>query len=103
MEQAKLSFYSFWKTNKNNWRSRKKQIEALKDLKPEEQKAIENKSDDKLSMQKETYDRLSGKKLNEIQEISNKIDFNNLTCYLKTSGISSVNFIKFKGLFLFFF
>ena len=54
-------------------------------------------------MQKETYDRLSGEKLNEIQEISNKINFNNLTYYLKTSGISPVNFIKFKGLFLFFF
>ena len=32
---------------------REKQIEALKDLKPEEQtKAIEGKSDDKLSIQK---------------------------------------------------
>ena len=28
-----------------------------------------------------------------------KIDFNNLTYYLKTSGISSIIFIKFKGPF----
>ena len=37
---------SVWKTNKNNWRSRKKkQINALKDLKLKEQtKVIEDKS-----------------------------------------------------------
>ena len=33
-------------------------------------KAIADKSDDELSMQKETYNRLLNQKLNEIQEIS---------------------------------
>ena len=44
-----------------------KQVEALKDLKPKEQtKAIEGKSDNELSMQKETYNRLLDERLNEI-------------------------------------
>ena len=51
-----------------------KQVEVLKDLKPKEQtKAIADKSDDELSMQKETYNRLLNEKLNEIQEISKKL------------------------------
>ena len=37
-----LLWKSAWKTNKNNWRSRKKSVDALKDLKPKEQtKSIE--------------------------------------------------------------
>ena len=48
-------------------RSRKKQVKALDNLQPKEQKAIEDKSDDKLSMQKETYDKLLSERLNEIQ------------------------------------
>ena len=71
-------------------------------MKPKEHpKAIADKSDDKLSMQKETYDRLLNDKLNEIQEISKKIDYNNLTYYFKDPRSSSINFIKFKGEFLF--
>ena len=73
-------------------------------MKPKEHpKAITDKSDDKLSMQKETYDRLLNEKLNEIQEISKKIDYNNLTYYFKDPRSSSINFIKFKGLFVLFF
>ena len=72
-------------------------------MKPKEHpKAIADKSDGKLSMQKETYDRLLNDKLNEIQEISKKIDYNNLTYYFKDPRSSSINFIKFKGEFFFF-
>ena len=46
--------------------------------------------------------RLFGERLNEIQETSKKIDFSNLTYYFKTSGIFPINFIKFKGPFVFF-
>ena len=71
-------------------------------MKPKEHpKAIADKSDGKLSMQKETYDRLLNDKLNEIQEISKKIDYNNLTYYFKDPRSSSINFIKFKGEFFF--
>ena len=61
-----------------------------------------DKSDGKRLMEKETYNRLLGKILNEIQEISKEIDFNNLTCYFKTASFSPINFIKFKGSFSFF-
>ena len=53
-------------------------------------------------MEKETYNRLLGEILNEIQEISKEIDFNNLTCYFKTTSFSPINFIRFKGSFGFF-
>ena len=44
-----------------------KQVEALKDLKPKEQtKAIEGRSDNKLSIQKENYDRLLCERVDEI-------------------------------------
>ena len=56
----------------------KKQVKVLQNLKPKKQKAIKDKSDNKLSMQKETYNRLLGERLNEIQKISKEIDFNNL-------------------------
>ena len=54
-------------------------------------------------MEKETYSRLLGERLNEMQEISKKIDFKNLTYYFKTSSISPINFIKFKCPFVFVF
>ena len=62
----------------------------------EQTKAIADKSDDELSMQKETYNRLLNEKLNEIQEISEK----NLY-YFKDLRNSSINFIKFKEPFAF--
>ena len=44
-----------------------KQVEALKDLKPKEQtKAIEGRSYNKLSIQKENYDRLLSERVDEI-------------------------------------
>ena len=108
LEQAKFTYSPLGKAFERQIKTiedqGKKQVEALKpeDLKPEEQKAIEDKFDDKLSMQKETYNRLLGKRLNEIKEISKKMDFNYLTYCFKTSGVSPINFIKFKGPFGFF-
>ena len=77
-----------------------KQVEALKELKPKEQtKGIADKSDDDLLMEKETYNRLLNKRMSEIQEISEKIDYNNLVYYFKSKGSGKRNFIKFKGPF----
>ena len=53
-------------------------------------------------MEKEAYNRLLDERLDEIQEISKEIDFNNLTYYFKTPGNAPINFIKFKGPFGFF-
>ena len=71
-----------------------KLVKALENLKPKEQKGIEDESDDKLLVQKETYNRLLSEILNEIQEISKEIDFSNLTYFFKTLRISRKSFIK---------
>ena len=75
----------------------KKQVDALKELKPKEQtKAIEGKSDDKLSMQKETYNKLLNERMTKTQKISGEIDYNKLIYYFKTPDISPINFIRFR-------
>ena len=79
-----------------------KLAKALENLKPKEQKGIEDESDDKLLVQKETYNRLLREILDEIREISKEIDFNNLTYHFKTPGISPKSFIKFKAPLVFF-
>ena len=61
------------KTMKNQG---KKQVDALKALKP---KTIESGSDNKPIITKEVYDKILEEKMNEITEMSDKIDFNNLT------------------------
>ena len=73
------------------------------DLKPKEKtKAIADKSDDKLSTQKETYNELLNERLGEIQDISKKIDYNNLSYHFKDLLSPLINFIKLKGPFGFF-
>ena len=99
IEQAKFIYFPLGKAIEKQIKTiedqGEKQVQALKDLKPKEQKAIENESGNEFLMQKETYNRLLWKRLNEVQEISKEIDFNILIYYLK--GFSSaVNFIKFK-------
>ena len=59
IDQAKFTYFplgnAFEKQIETIEHQGKKQVEALKDLKIEEQKAVEDKSDDEFSMQKETY------------------------------------------------
>ena len=103
IKQAKFTYSplkkAFEKQIKTIGDQGKKQVDALENLKPKGQKAIEDNSDEKLSMEKETYNRLLGERMNEIQEISKETDLNNLTYYFKTSDISLINFIKFDGPF----
>ena len=105
IEQAKFTYSPlekvFEKQIKTIEDQGEKQIKALEDLKPKgETKAIEDKSDDKLSEEKETYNRLLGQRFNEIQKLSKENDFKNLIYHFKTFSISSINFIKFKGLLI---
>ena len=79
IEQAKFTYSPlekvFEKQIKTIEDQGEKQIKALEDLKPKgETKAIEDKSDDKLSEEKETYNRLLGQRFNEIQKLSKEID-----------------------------
>ena len=101
IEQAKFTYSplgkAFEKQIKTIEDQGQKQVEVLRVLKPKEQtKPIEDKSDNKLLVREETYNRLLDERLNEIQEIRKKIDYNNLTYNFKDSRISSINFIKFK-------
>ena len=50
-------------------------------------------------MKTETYNRLFDKRLSEIREIINEIDYNDLIYNFKTKGSAPINFIKFKGPF----
>ena len=107
IEQANFTYFLLGKASEKQTKTiedqGKKQAEALENLKSKEQtKAIEGKSDGKLSKQKENYNRLLNKRLDEIQKISKEIDFNNLTYYFKSSNIYPINFIKFKGPLSFF-
>ena len=73
IEQAKFTYSplgkAFEKQIKTIEDQGQKQVEALKDLKPKEQaKAIESKSDNRLSIQKENYDRLLSKRVDEIKK-----------------------------------
>ena len=76
---------AFEKEKKNNWRSRKKQLDTLKTLKPKELEAIEDTSDDneKHLKYKEVFNELSNERIDEIYNISKEIDFDNLTYHFK--------------------
>ena len=67
-------------------------------MKPKEQtKAITYYDDDYdeelLEQKKESYIKLLDKKLNEIQELSKKIDYKNLNVNFATKSSGSINFI----------
>ena len=81
IEQAKFTYSPLGKTFEKQIKTiedqEKKQVEALKDLKPEEQTiAIENDSNGKLSIQKEIYDKLLDDRADDIPEIAKEINYN---------------------------
>ena len=71
----------------------KKQVDALKALKP---KTIESGSNNKPIITKEIYDKILEERMDEIIEMSDKIDFNNLTYNFK-GQTNSIKFDKFEG------
>ena len=71
IEQAKFTYFPLGKVFEKQIKTiadqGKKQVEVLKDLKPKEQtKATEDESNDKLSIQKEIYNRLLDERSDEI-------------------------------------
>ena len=81
IEQEKFTYSPLGKTFEKQIKTiedqGKKQVEALKDLKPEEQTiAIENDSNGKLSIQKEIYDKLLDDRADDIPEIAKEINYN---------------------------
>ena len=68
----------------------KKQVEALKDLKPKNQtKKMEEKSGNKLLIQKENDDRLLNERVDEIRKISREINYNKLIYYFNSGYCSN--------------
>ena len=66
-------------------------------MKPNEQtKAINDKSDDNTSINKEIYDKLLEERMDEILKMSRKINYSNLV-YDSKSLTPSISFTKFGG------
>ena len=104
IEQSKFTYSllgkAFEKQIKATEDQGKKQVDALKDLKNNKQKqakAIEDKSDDKPSMQEKKFNRLLDERMDEIQKIGKEFDLSNLTYYFESSNIAQINFIRFRG------
>ena len=97
IEQAKFTYSplgkAFEKQLKTIEDQGKKQIDALKVLKP---KVIESGSSNKPITTKEIYDKILEEKMDEMLKMRYEIDFNNLTYNFKGQTIS-INFSKFGG------
>ena len=97
IEQAKFTYSPLGKAFE-------KQIEAIRDqeqkqvdaLKIWEPKAIESGSNNKPIITQEIYDEILEERIDEILKMSDKIDFNNLTCNFK-GQTASISFGKFGG------
>ena len=70
----------------------KKQVDALKVLEP---KAIESESN-KHSITKEIYDEILNERMDEILEMSKKVNYSRLTYDFK-GPTSSIHFLRFGG------
>ena len=76
----------------------KKQADALENLKlTEGSKAVTD--DESLEQKQETYNKLFDEKLDEIQELSNNIDYKYLDYNFTTKASGSINFTLYKGPF----
>ena len=89
MNKLNLLILLWEKTNKNNRRSRKKQIDALADLKPKEIKPRETKPGE--------YSDYFLNKLAIIRRSFEPVNFYDLTYEFKDSNIPSVKFIEYNG------
>ena len=77
----------------------KKQVEALKKLKPIEGSKAIKYSDESLEQRQETYNKLLYEKLDEIQELSKEIDYKNLNYDFTTKASGSINVNGYNGPF----
>ena len=84
IEQAKFTYSPLEKASEKQLKAikdqGKKQVKVLEDLKPKELEAIkynESIDNEKSSIHKEIFDKLSGERIGETYNISKEIDFNN--------------------------
>ena len=75
----------------------KKRVEALKCLKSKKHtKAIEDESNDQLTIQKEIYNRLLAERSDKIREIAKEIDYNKLIYCFKVRILPNKFYYIFK-------
>ena len=74
----------------------KKQIEALEKHRKQLLKDNNGKESSTHSKQKENFEKLANKRMEEIQDLSKQIDFNNLT-YCYNGNTAPKSFYRFKG------
>ena len=95
IEQAKFTYSplgkAFEKQIKTIEDKGQKQVDALK----EQTQAVEEKYDDKLSMQKKIYDRLLKERTSEIGKISDETNYDDLVYYFIVPS-SPVNFTEYE-------
>ena len=95
-EQAKFTYSplgkAFEKQTKTIEDQGQKQVDALKDLKPE---AIAYKSDDNISVDKKIYYEILEKRIDEILKMSKEINYNNLVYDFKCLTLS-ISFALFE-------
>ena len=102
IEQAKFTYsplgknkfekQSIWKTNKNNWRSRKKEVQALKHLKDRKNQpanAYDYEDELLISKQRKIFKNIFNKRLDKIKELTEKINDNDLEYITKSTGIKT--------------
>ena len=94
IEQAKFTYFplgkDFEKQIKTIEDQGKKQVQGLKT------KAVSDKSDNNSSISKEIYDKILEGRINEILEMSRKINYSNLVYNFKGQN-SSISFAEFEG------
>ena len=95
IEQARFTYSplekAFEKQIKTIEDQGKKQVDALKNLKPVERSKAITYDDESLEQKQETYNKLFDEKLDEIQELSKEIDYKNLNYNFTTKASLSIN------------
>ena len=106
IEQTKFTYYplgkAFDKQIKTIEDQGKKQVDALKNLKPVERSRAITYDDESVEQKQETYNKLFDENLDEIQELSREIDYKNVNHDFTTKASGSINFTGYKGPFTLF-
>ena len=100
IEQAKFTYSplgkAFEKQTKAIEEQGRQQAEAIEEHRKYLVKSSSETESLTLLKQKENFEELANEKINEIQDLSKQIDFNNLFYYIKGES-GPKNFIRFKG------
>ena len=105
IEQAKLTYSPlgkvFEKQTKVIEEQKRNQIEAIEEHRKQLVKSISEKESLALLKQKDIFEELAKGRIDEIQDLSKQIDFNNLVYYCKGEiGLKMLPVLKVQQLFI---